>query len=437
MKLFKRVAKGINVPNNKHTQDFETVKMNIPNKVLLPIYQANSSVSILVKKGEKVFVGTILGVTNDIVSSNIYSSASGIVSDIKEITSPDTTIMQAVEIITDGKQELLNTLTLPKVIGRETFLSAILNSGVSGLGGSDLSYLFKLSPEQIKQIDTLIINGTKSEPYTTIDNREFVENCEDIINGIILTQKYLGIKKVIIAIERNKPEAIDIMFSLTKGDKNINVLPLKTCYPQSNETVLIEKCIGKEVPSGKLSTDIGVLVLNAETISFISQYIKTGVPLIKKRITVDGNNIVNKMNIEVLLGTYFKDVIEFCGTINATKKIIAGDVLTGTTIIEDNYPVMKNCDAILVFDEEMTYQPKKINCIRCGKCIQVCPIGLHPVEIASSLKLNDNEMLKKLNAHLCLQCGCCSFVCPSKTMVSGQVKIAKYLIDKGDKKFEQ
>ena len=425
--FFKRSAQGAAVPHHKATKDISTVKMPVPSKIVLPMSQhIGAPATPVVKKGDKVLVGSLVGQASGFVSSNIYSGVSGEVVGIADTMLPNGNCVPTVAILPDNEQTVAENITPPVVTDRESFVEAVKQSGLTGLGGAGFPTFIKLSPQNLSEIDTLVINGAECEPYITADNREFLECGEDVIAGIMLVQKYLGVKKAVIGIERNKPEAIDLMFSLTKGDDTISVKPLKSRYPQGAEKILIEKCTGREIPKGALPSSKGVIVMNVATVSFISKYLKTGMPLTTKRVTVDGNAIADPKNVEVIIGTTFGEVIDFCGgSTQEVRKILSGGPMMGVSVLNTDFPVMKQCNAILAFGDDMAHQPQKIDCVRCGNCIAACPMGLSPVEIATAYKRSDLESLEKLNIDVCMDCGCCTFVCPSKCPVSQTVKLSK------------
>jgi len=232
-------------------------------------------------------------------------------------------------------------------------------------------------------------------------------------------------EKVVIGIERNKPEAIDLMFSLVKNDPDYSVMPLQSRYPQGAEKVLIEKTTGREVPRGGLPADAGVIVLNVTTVSTLGKYLATGMPLTTKRLTVDGDAIGEAKNVEVVIGTPIGDVLDFCGVKDDVSKILMGGPMMGTAVADPAFPVLKQNNALVAFGPAAAALPAPGPCIRCGNCINACPMGLSPVEIAGAYTKNDGEMLDKLMVDLCIGCGTCSYVCPAKRPVTQTMNLAK------------
>lgn len=423
----KRSALGAAVPHAKSTAAKSTVSLPCPQRVVIPMQQhIGAPAEICVKKGDAVYVGSVIGKAQGFVSADVHSSVSGVVEEITSIKYVNGSEVASVAIAADGFQTIDPSIAPPVVEDFDSFIAAVRSCGLVGLGGAGFPTAVKLSPKNLDQVHTLIINGAECEPYITADNREFMENSSTVISGILAVKQYLNLKKVVIGIERNKPEAIDLMFSLCKSDATINVKPLQSRYPQGAEKVLIYKTTGIEVPRGKLPADAGVIVLNVSTVSAIGKYLSTGIPLVAKRLTVDGDAIKTPKNVMVPIGTSLEDVIKYCGgTTKEAAKIITGGPMMGLSVPDTKMPVLKQNNAILVFGEDMAKLPKPADCIRCGRCIAACPMGLSPVEIANSFANKDKEALSKMMVDLCMSCGTCSFVCPSKRYVSQTMGLAK------------
>ena len=336
----------------------------------------------------------------------------------------------AVVIRPDGKQTPDPACVPPQVTDHASLIEAVRACGLVGLGGAGFPTAVKLSPKDLSAIDTLVINGAECEPYITSDNREFLECSESVMRGIAAVKQHLGIQKVVIGIERNKPEAIDLMFSLVKNDPDYSVKPLECRYPQGAEKVLIEKTTGREVPRGGLPADAGVIVMNVTTVSTLGKYLATGMPLVKKRLTVDGDAIASPKNVEVIIGTPIADVLEFCGVKDNVSKILMGGPMMGTAVADPASPVIKQNNALVAFGPALASMPAPGPCIRCGSCINACPMGLSPVEIAGAFNRGDAEALDALMVDLCMGCGTCSFVCPAKRPVTQTMNLAKGVLMK-------
>ena len=433
--VFKRAAKGAHLPHNKNTQNISTVDLPVPEKILLPMQQHIGAPAVpVVKKGDQVYVGTLIGRAEGYVSAPIHSGVSGTVTDIRELQISSGARVPAVEITSDGKQTVDPQIAPPKVNDYESFTTAIRNSGLVGLGGAGFPTAVKLTMKDLSIIDTLIINGAECEPYITADNREFIENPQDIIDGILAVKKWLGIKSVIIGIERNKPEAIDTMFALSKGDPSITVKPLPSVYPQGAEKVLIENCTGREVPRGGLPSDGGCIVMNVSSVSFVAKYLRTGMPLVSRRLTVDGA-VGEPRNLNVIVGTPIQNLLDFCGGLKGEiGEIVTGGPMMGVSVVDTSFPILKQNNAVLVFSRAEAKLPPVGECIHCGRCIETCPIGLSPVIIAKAYNAHNLTELNNLMVDLCMECGSCSYVCPAKRPVTETMRLAKAMLRKGAKK---
>ncbi len=425
----KRSALGANVGHHKKTHGMKTAVMPLPTKIILPMQMhIGAPCTPTVNKGDEVYVGTVVGKAGGFVSADIHSGVSGKVSEIGTLRYANGASVTAVTIIPDGKQTPAEDFkTGPfEVNSPQTLVEAAQKCGLVGLGGAGFPTAVKLAPKDISQIDTLIINGAECEAYITADNSEFLECSDTVMSGIAAVKNALGIKKVVVGIERNKPEAIDLMFSLTQNDSDIKIMPLKSNYPQGAEKVLIYKATGREVPRGKLPSDVGVIVMNVTTVSTLGKFINTGIPLTTKRLTVDGSCVKNAQNVRVIIGTPISEVLSFCGGISEeTGKIITGGPMMGVSVVTTDFPVLKQNNAILAISEAEASFPEPSACMRCGRCISACPMGLSPVEIANAHAKNDVDMLNKLMVDLCMSCGTCTFVCPAKRHVSQTMALAK------------
>ena len=432
---FKRAAKGARLAHNKNTQNIATVDLPVPEKILLPMQQHIGGTAVpMVKKGDQVYVGTLIGRADGYVSAPIHSGVSGTVTDVRPIQISSGAWVPAVEITSDGQQTVDPAIAPPKVNDYESFTTAIRNSGLVGLGGAGFPTAVKLTMKDLSVIDTLIINGAECEPYITADNREFVENPQDIISGILEVKKWLAIKNVIIGIERNKPEAMDVMFSLIKGDPSITVKPLPSVYPQGAEKILIESCTGREVPRGGLPSDVGCIVMNVSSVAFVASYLRTGMPLVARRLTVDGA-VAEPRNLRVIVGTPIREVLDYCGGLKGeVGEIITGGPMMGVSVVDPDFPILKQNNAVLALPRAAAQLPPAGECIHCGRCIEACPIGLSPVIIAKAYNAQNVDELDRLMADLCMECGSCSYVCPAKRPVTDTMRLAKAMLRKGAKK---
>lgn len=430
----KRAAQGARVPHHKGTSGTATVQMPLPTRIVLPMQQhIGAPCTPAVKKGDQVYVGTVVGRAGGFVSADIHSGVSGTVQSIDSVHMPGGAHSAAVVIVPDGSQTPDPALKPPVVTDAASLSQAARDCGLVGLGGAGFPTAVKLAPKT--PIDTLIINGAECEPYITSDEREFLESSETVMRGVKAVREHLNIGTVIFAIERNKPQAIDLMFSLTQGDAAYKVQPLDSRYPQGAEKVLIETVTGREVPRGGLPADVGVLVMNVTTVSALGKYLDTGMPLVTKRLTVDGDAVNKPQNVEVIIGTPIAEVLEFCGGVKDDfAKLLMGGPMMGTAVADVNSPVLKQNNALLCFGEKAAHIPVPGPCIRCGRCIEACPMGLSPVEIAGAFQKGDVAALNEMMVDLCMGCGSCTFVCPAKRPVCQTMNLAKAMQKKGGAK---
>lgn len=423
----KRSALGANVPHAKNTATKATSQLMSPPSVTIPMLMHIGAPAVpCVAKGDKVYVGTVIGTAQGAMSADIHASISGTVTAIGEMMHASGKKIQCVTIESDGKAQLSADIAPPVITDAASLIEAVRACGLVGLGGAGFPTAIKLSPKDPAAIDTLIINAAECEPYITSDTREMLENSATILSGIETVLKYLNIKKCVIAIERNKPEALDLMCSLTKGSTSINVKALASRYPQGAEKVLIKKVTGREVKRGKLPSDAGVIMLNVTTVSAIGKYVSTGIPIVCKRITVDGDCIKTAKNVLAPVGTAIEEVIGFCGGLTQSPaKIITGGPMMGVCVVDSSAVVLKQTNAVLLFSAQLAHLPEPQPCIRCGRCIAACPMGLSPVEIAESYACKDAKSLTHMMVDLCISCGCCTYVCPAKRPVTQTMALAK------------
>lgn len=441
----KRDIKGVKISGHKDNNDFSSIRMPVPEKVVIPMQQHIGAPCIpQVKKNDLVKVGQLIGDSDQKISAPIYSSVSGKVVDISDITASNGKKNAAITIESDGEQTMDESITVPVINSTEEFISAIRKSGLVGLGGAGFPAHFKLSSALNKNIDTFIINAAECEPYITSDNAEALENTERIIFGALNVAKHLDIKNVIIAIEDNKEKSIqkirdtiatsDFLKKDIYKDINVKLHVLKSSYPQGAEKVLIYNVTKRKVGKGQLPADVGVLVMNVSSVSFVGKYLKDGIPLITRRLTVTGNCISKSQNVIVLIGTRIADVVEFCGGYKGNPlKIIFGGPMMGISVYDDLQPVTKQNNAVLVVDEKWVKEEPETACIRCGNCIKNCPVSLMPVNIANAYKNDSIPDVKALCVDVCIECGTCSYGCPARIPLTQIMRLSKDAIRKDSK----
>ena len=423
--------KGVAVHHYKNTEDYVTEIMPEPDRVYLPCVQhMGAPCTPVVKVGDLVKVGQLVADCDKAFSSPIYSSVSGKVVALEDFINPQGTRTQNIVVEADHQQEMYEDIKPPVVTNTEEFLKAVRASGLVGLGGAGFPTHIKLSLREPEKVNTLCINIAECEPYITADYRNVMEDGQDIIDGIELVKKYVGkITEVYIGVEDNKPKAIQRLQLLTQDKPYIKVLPMRSQYPKGAEKVLIYEATGRVVGDGMIPADVGVIVMNGTSIAFLAQYMKTGIPLISKRITVDGSAVTTPKNLRVPLGTRFVDIINYCGGYKQEpKKMLMGGPMMGIAIYDDTYPLIKNNNALLCFGEEETKAIPASACIRCGRCVRACPFSLMPAAIDKAYQAKDVEKLKALYVGRCMECGCCSYVCPAKRNLVMTNRLAKQLL---------
>lgn len=424
---------GIHPPHFKEqTEHLKIEKSDEPKIVVIPLQQhIGAPCEALVKPGQYVKVGQKIGESKAFVSANVHSSVSGTVKKIEKMNSSSGAMVSCVIIESDLKF-LVDESIKPKVnldkLSKEEILAIIKESGLTGMGGAGFPTHVKLSPPKDKQIDCLIINGAECEPYLTADHRIMLERPEDVILGAKAALKALNVDKCYIAIEKNKADAIDVIKNILeeKDEKGIEIAALETKYPQGDEKRLINAIIGKVVPSGGLPMDVGVVVNNVGTIASLGNIIRTGMPVVQRVLTVTGSAIKNPKNLEVRIGTLFSDIIDQCGGYSEEPgKIINGGPMMGIAQFSADVPVIKGTSGILVLNKKDSKFEEVSNCIKCARCVQICPVKLQPLIISKLSLLNKFDEAESYHALDCIECGACSFICPSKRRLVESIRIAK------------
>lgn len=418
---------GISVPHRKKTAKLAPQRMGAPTIAYYPMTQhIGAPAKPVVKAGDDVFVGTLIAEAGGFISSPIYSGVSGKVKKVEPTLQPGGASVDTVIIESDGAQTPDSSLTPPVVRDFDSFISAVRDSGVVGLGGAGFPTAVKLGVKDLSKIEYVIVNGAECEPYLTGDTRTMLDRTDEVVHGIELLEKYLGAPKFIIGIEKNKPQCIKKLREATEGMAKVTVRALPSVYPQGGEKVLIYNTTGRIVEEGKLPIDCGVIVINCTTLAAISHYISTGMPLVEKCITVDGNAVKEPKNVIAPIGTPIGEVFEFCGGfVSEPEKILYGGPMMGISVIDTSAPVLKQTNGLLAFYGADAKPQRTTPCIKCGRCTNVCPLGLAPVSIGAAYEHNDHEALAKYKANLCMECGCCSYVCPAKRPLVQKNKLAK------------
>ena len=421
---------GVHVPHRKNTASMSAVRMPAPDSVVIPmVMHIGAPAKPVVKAGDKVAVGQLIAEAGGYVSAPIHSSVSGTVKKIEDIVVSNGTNVPAFYIQSDGEMRHYEGLTRPVVNSLETLVEAAKSSGVVGLGGAGFPTSVKLDVKDIGRAEFLLINAAECEPYITSDTRTMLDKTDLIVNGIERLQKYLEPKLVIIGVENNKRAAISHLKQVFADNAGVKVQVLPSMYPQGGEKVLIYKTTGRVVPEGKLPLDVGVVILNITTLTALENYIETGMPLVEKTVTVDGSAVKEPKNIIAPIGARLSDVFEFCGGFVSTpKKILYGGPMMGIAVPDLDTPILKNTNAVLAFDEYDAAVPEPTPCIRCGSCVDKCPMRLNPPAIAKAFEQKDCVALYKYRVNLCMECGACVFACPANQPIVQRHRLSKAML---------
>ena len=426
-----------------HLPDFKDIAKNkkieitpLPKKAILLLSQhAGAPSEPIVNVGDSVKTGSLIAQAKGFISANLHSSSSGKVIAIEESPNPIIGSSKAIIIESDGLDVKATVESTPAKdisgLSNEEILNLIKLAGVVGLGGAAFPSVVKLTPIPSKKIRTLIINGAECEPFLTCDYRLMLEKPKEIILGIQLIARVLGARDVMIGIEENKIDAIESMNSAlfrVKGEGfRVKVVSLKTRYPQGGEKQLIKTLLNKEVPSGGLPLDIGVVVNNVQTVFTIYEAVYLKKPLYERIITVSGSFPNIAKNILVRIGTPIKDILDYCGLSPKLDihKIIMGGPMTGVAQSNLDAPVIKGTSGILVLDKRFKLKDDELDCIRCSRCIEACPAGLMPCMIGLAAKKEKFDIAGSYEPFDCIECGSCSFVCPSNIPLVQLIKLTK------------
>ncbi|NQT76036.1 MAG: electron transport complex subunit RsxC [Candidatus Omnitrophica bacterium] len=417
----------------KRTAHKKIERAPLPKRVTLSLSQHTGAPSEpCVKVGDAVKTGTLIAQSKGFISTGLHSSISGKVIAIEDSAHPIIGTFRAISIESDGQDQKAFSDSHRDVSGisRQESLDIVKDAGIVGLGGAAFPTHVKLSPPQDKKIDTLIINGAECEPFLTCDHALMLERPKEIIHGIYLIAKVLGVKDVIIGVEENKLDAIEDMgsalFRVRDEACRVKVVKLKTRYPQGGEKQLVSTLLNREVPSGGLPLDIGCVVQNVQTVFAIYEAAHFGKPLYERVVTVSGSFLKSPNNVLVRIGTPIKDLLEFCGVDfkRGIYKIIMGGPMTGVSQYNLDAPVIKGTSGILVLDKRFR-QKEEIDCIRCSRCIEACPAGLMPCMIGIGVKNNRFDIASSYDPLDCIECGSCGYVCPSNIPLVQYIKLAK------------
>ena len=403
-------------------------RASLPKKVVIPLSQhTGKPARPVVKVGDEVKTGQLIGESDGFISLPVHSSLSGKVGDIKPWPHPLGIIVDSVIVESDGRDEWISDLPVHEDYFRlspEEMRGIIKSAGIAGLGGAAFPTHVKLTPPENCEIDTVILNGCECEPYLTCDHRLMLEYPREILEGLKIIMQMVDADRGIVGVEANKSDAISILEREIRREPGIDLAVLKVKYPQGAEKHLVDAILRRKVPPGKLPFDVGVVVDNVGTAFAIRQAVKRGIPLVERAVTVTGSGVKQPQNLWVRLGTLLADVVSQCGgLVGNPEKIIAGGPMMGVAQYTLDVPLIKGTSGIVILSEAET--PPEGDCIRCGKCIDVCPVNIMPTVIAQHVKHKDWASVRRYSPFDCMECGSCAYVCPAKIPLVQYIKWAK------------
>ncbi len=440
---------GIHPPQSKITAGKPIIDVELPYSVVVTFAQHIGAIAICeLKKGDHVNRGDVVARAAGFVSANVHTPITGTVVKIDRTKTAygqpaDTVTIEATEeehladIKTIASLQPQRTIEQALSLPAEEIVSIIDWAGIVGLGGATFPTKVKLTPPAGIRAEVLIINGAECEPYLTTDDALMRSSASEIIDGILILMKGAKVNRAIVGIEDNKPEAIKAMRNAVNANASahhIEIMPLKTKYPQGGEKQLIEATIGKEVPAGQLPISVGAVVQNVATAYAVYEAVIMGLPLMSRVITVTGPSVERPGNYRVAIGTNMRSVVDIAGGVPAdTGKIVLGGPLMGRAVVSIDAPTVKGISGILMLPDSESHRRGVQPCIRCAKCVEACPMGLEPYLIATLSRLNESQRAKSLGAMNCIECGSCSYVCPSSRPILDYIKLGKRSIKSTNK----
>jgi len=423
---------GVHPAENKFSANKAIEKLALPKSVFIPVAQhIGAPAQTLVKKGDQVKVGQIIAKAGGFVSANIHSSVSGTVKKVDLATDASGYPKQGIFIDVEGDEWEEGIITDDKLVEKfdtdgKAIIDKINAAGIVGLGGATFPTHVKLMPPPGSKAEMLIINGVECEPYLTADHRLMLEKGSELLVGIRILMCALSVDKAYIGIENNKKDAIASLQNLTASDSSIEIVPLKVKYPQGGEKQLIKAVTGREVPSGALPIAVGAVVSNVGTAYAVYEAVQKNKPLIERVVTVTGRSVKNPSNFMVRVGTPVKELIEAAGGLpDDTGKIISGGPMMGKAIASTDVPVTKGTSGILIMPDTDAKRKTSQNCIRCGRCVTVCPMGLEPFLLMTVSEKQIWDRAEKDCIMDCIECGSCSFTCPADRPLLDYIRLGK------------
>lgn len=430
---------GVHPEENKITAESPIRQAALPKKAIFSMFQhIGAPAKPVVKRGDVVKVGTLLGEAGGFVSAPIYSSVSGKVTKVDVALDSSDTRRMAVYVDVEGdeweetidRSDKLELLRDHPELDAKTIIDRIKTAGIVGMGGATFPCHVKLCPPPGCKAECVIINAVECEPYLTADHRLMLEHADEVLVGLDLIMKAVDVTRGYIGIENNKPDAIRLMTERAQAYPNIEVVPLKVKYPQGGEKQLIDAVVGRQVPAPPaIPIHVGAVVQNVGTAFAIYQAVMKRRPLIDRIITVTGKSLANPSNLQARLGTPFSQLIDECGGLpDDTGKIIGGGPMMGKALISLDVPMTKGSSGLLVMNEQEARRAKADPCIRCGKCVGACPMGLEPYLLATLGNQHKWERAEQNDVTSCIECGSCQFTCPSHRPMLDNIRLAKQTV---------
>ena len=431
MKTFK--MGGVHPEENKISNDAAIQVVPVSTQMVVLMNQhLGAPATPVVQKGDKVKVGQLIGEAHAFMCANVHSPVSGTVAKVEPVKDAFGLLKPAVHITVEG-DEWMETIDRTPDIKRQcdldpaAIVAKLKEMGIVGLGGATFPAHIKYNVPEGKKAEYLIINAAECEPYLTSDYRVMMEHAEEVCIGVSILRKALGVPNAYIGIESNKPQAIAKMQEMARQFEGIVIEPLKVKYPQGAEKQLINAVTGRKVPSGKLPIDVGCVVSNLGTAFAVYEAIQKNKPLIENILTVTGKKLPSQHNCLVRIGTTYNDIIKHTiGELPATTgKVISGGTMMGKAVVNLDAPTVKGNSSVLVMDEGEARRAPETACIRCGKCMNACPMGLEPYLFSALVKAGRTEEAQQSNILDCIECGCCFFSCPANKPLTDEIRLGK------------
>jgi len=427
---------GVHPPEHKELTAARPIRrLPYPTEVVIPLRQhAGKPARLVVREGDRVLRGDVLGEADGFVSAPVHASASGRIAEIGLWPHPDGTMDTAVRI---EVERFSPQVPRPRMVPRwedlsvDQIVAAVQQGGVVGLGGAAFPTHVKLAPPRDIQVDTIILNGAECEPYLTTDHRIMVEYPDRVQLGARIMLRTLGARRVVIGVERNKPDAIEALERTRPKDIDVSILPLTVKYPQGAEKMLIKSVTGREVPSGKLPVSLGIVVQNVGSAASIAEIFETGLPLLERIVTVSGPGVREPSNLIVPVGTKLGDLLAACGGVtDDAEEVIFGGPMMGVAQSSFDVPIVKGTTGVIVLTTPDVNPANSFPCIRCGRCLDACPVFLNPSALADYARKGRYEEMEAMHLMDCMLCGSCSYVCPSKIPLAQLFQASKTAVRK-------